>query len=101
MEAPLASRFVRGYLLLALFFLWMQVPAQPQEAETEDTSASDQEEGQEERSVPVLVSGPSPGRELPFLPPNAIEYHSGLYELPEQYLLLYHTNREIVPPSSW
>jgi hypothetical protein len=82
-----------------LALLWsLSVPSlQGQEAGAEGASAEDAVED----AVPVLVSGPTPGSGLPFLPPNALQYYRGLYELPGQDITVYYTRRTIVPLSSW
>ncbi len=66
-------------------------PAQGESADTDPAPAV----------IPVLVSGPDYGEELPFFPANAIEYYRGIYEMVDQGVVVYYTERDIVPLSSW
>lgn len=59
------------------------------------------DESDEEDPIPVLVSGPTPAKGLPFLPPNAIKYYRAVYELPTRSVIVYHSYREVVPLSEW
>jgi hypothetical protein len=49
----------------------------------------------------VLVSGPAESRGIPFLPTNTIEHYLGRYETAEGEVLVYYTEKEIVPLGSW
>ncbi|MFP4492019.1 MAG: hypothetical protein ACLFNZ_11130 [Spirochaetaceae bacterium] len=102
MNTPHLSRLSGkcGLAVLLLLSLLGTV-AVPKISAQESSGGETGSSSREESTVSVLVSGPTSGRGIPFLPPNAIEYHRGVYELPEQNLLLHHTRREIVPPSSW
>lgn len=53
-----------------------QAPAQEGEADAAGSGAAAQAD-----ASAVLVSGPERRRDLPFLPPNTIENHRGVYEL--------------------
>jgi len=86
------------FLLLGLVFRGL-VPAGAQSSgEGAGVTAGDDSQGE---AVPVLVSGPTADKGLPFLSANAIEYYRGLYELPSQNVRVYYTRRAIVPLSSW
>ncbi len=53
------------------------------------------------QDVALLVNGPKPGRGLPFLRSNVIEYFKGEYRYQEQRIFLYYTEREIVRFENW
>ena len=49
----------------------------------------------------ILLSGPVPGRGLPFLPPNVVGFSYALYEIDENRLEVYYTSDAVFGTDGW
>ncbi|MFW5786003.1 MAG: hypothetical protein ACOCYC_02055 [bacterium] len=63
--------------------------------------AQDQDDGAFGPETAVLIKGPTPGEELPFLGPNVVSYWRGTYEYQEGTFVVYFTRDDVFGLGDW
>lgn len=64
-------------------------------------AAQDADDGPFGPDTAVLVTGPTPGEELPFLGPNVVSYWRGTYEYQDGTFVVYFTRDEVFGLGDW
>ncbi len=64
-------------------------------------AAQDDDDGPFGPDTAILVKGPTPGEELPFLGPNVVSYWRGTYEYQEGTFVVYFTRDEVFGLGDW